>query len=83
MRAFFSEAPDTQAACELLGKEGEEARCFSLPFLEFRPVSIYITQLNPQKQELGGRFFLPFSFFFSLRHGNLYFLPTPQTGAVK
>lgn len=77
---LFLRSDDT--GCELLGRKGEGARCFSLPFLESWPVSIYITQLNPQKQELGGRFFLSL-FFFSLRHGNLYFLRTPQTGAVK
>lgn len=59
---LFLRSDDT--GCELLGRKGEGARCFSLPFLESWPVSIYITQLNPQKQELGGRFFL--SLFFSL-----------------
>lgn len=78
-RALFSEVPD-DAGCQLPGRKSEGARWFSLPFLESWPVSIYITQLNPQKQEVGGRFFL---FFSSPRHRNLYFLPIPQTGAVK
>lgn len=42
-------------------RKGEGARWFSLSFLELWPVSIYITQLNPPKQEPGGRFFF---FFF-------------------
>lgn len=61
-------------------RKDEGARCFSLLFLEFWPVSIYITQLNPSKQEPGGRFFF---FFFTSRHRNLYFLPALQTSAVK
>lgn len=49
-------------------------------FLKSWPVSIYITQLNPQGHEPGGRFCPLFS---SPRHENLYFLPIPQASAVK
>lgn len=39
------------------GRNDEGSRQFSLSFSESWPVSIYITQLNPQKQERGGRSF--------------------------